>query len=181
MGVVTISSIGGGLVYFVSFIDDFSMKVLVYFIEHKSEVFDKFKQWKTQVEKQTRKQVKYLQTDNGLEYRLGEFLRQCKTEGISRHFTTPGVLVQNSVAKRMNRTLLKRARCMRIHTGLPKSFWVEVVNMAYYLVNRSPSLAIGKKVPEEVWTSSTVGCPDYVHVQEQQRPKLDPNSKVQTV
>jgi hypothetical protein len=36
--------------YFVSFIDDFSRKVWVYFTRYKSEVFTIFKQWKAQVE-----------------------------------------------------------------------------------------------------------------------------------
>ena len=53
-GPVTVPS-KGGAVYFVTFIDDFSRKVLVYFMKHKNEVFEKFKQWKAKVEKQTRK------------------------------------------------------------------------------------------------------------------------------
>ena len=45
-GPVQTASLGGS-VYFVSFIDDYSQKVWVYFIRHKSETFDKFKLWKT--------------------------------------------------------------------------------------------------------------------------------------
>jgi hypothetical protein len=40
----------GGAHYFFNFIDDFSRKVWVYFMKHKSKVFTIFKQWKTQVE-----------------------------------------------------------------------------------------------------------------------------------
>ena len=40
----------GGHVYFVTFIDDFSRKVWVNFMQHNSETFDKFKVWKIEVE-----------------------------------------------------------------------------------------------------------------------------------
>ncbi|KAK3002885.1 hypothetical protein RJ639_019249 [Escallonia herrerae] len=42
----------GGACYFVTFIDDFSRKVWVYFMKHKSEVFNVCKQWKARVENQ---------------------------------------------------------------------------------------------------------------------------------
>ena len=49
-GPVPIASLGG-FRYFVTFIDDFSRKVWVYFLKHKSEVFEKFKSWKAAVER----------------------------------------------------------------------------------------------------------------------------------
>ena len=48
--------------YFVTFIDDYSRKVWVYFLKLKNEVFGRFKEWKTMVEKRTGKQVKTLRT-----------------------------------------------------------------------------------------------------------------------
>jgi hypothetical protein len=36
--------------YFLTFIDDFSRKVCVYLMRHKSETFAKFKLWKAEVE-----------------------------------------------------------------------------------------------------------------------------------
>ena len=64
-----------------------------------------------------------------------------------RHHIVPGTPQQNEVAKRMNRTLLEHAQCMRINVALPKSFWVEAINTTAYLVNRSPSTAIDLKIP----------------------------------
>jgi hypothetical protein len=90
-GSVVVSS-NGGAYYFVSFIDDFSRKVWVYFMKHKLEVFTIFKQWKTQVKNQTERKVKYLRSDNGLEYKDTTFLEFCKTEGITCHFTVKGIL-----------------------------------------------------------------------------------------
>ena len=47
----------------------------------------------------------------------------------------------------MNRTLTKRARSMMLNSRLPEEFWAEVMNMACYLVNRSPVIPIGLRLP----------------------------------
>jgi hypothetical protein len=63
----------GGHMYFFIFIEDFSRKVWVYFMQHKSEMFAKFKLWKAEVENQTGKKVKCLRRNNGTEYSNDEF------------------------------------------------------------------------------------------------------------
>ena len=40
----------GGAHYMLTFIDDFSRKVWDYFLKHKSEAFQRFKEWKIMVE-----------------------------------------------------------------------------------------------------------------------------------
>ncbi|KAK3026910.1 hypothetical protein RJ639_041094 [Escallonia herrerae] len=151
----------GGARYFVTFIDDFSRKVWVYFTKHKSKVFNVFKPWKARVEKQTSKKLKYFRLDNGMEYKDEEFLQFCKDEGIIRHFSVKRTPEQNGVAKRMNITLLEQAKCMRLNADFPKSFCAEAVKTACYLINYSPSSAINHQVPEE----------------NEERSKLDPKSK----
>ena len=97
-------------------------------------MFGIFKKWKAQVENQTGRKIKYLRTDNGLEYRDKEFIRFCELEGITRHFTVKGTPQQNTVVERMNRTLAKRARCMRLNARLPKVFWAETVNTTSFII-----------------------------------------------
>ena len=63
----------GGVRYYVTFIDDHSRKLWVYFLKQKSEVFQKFKEWKAMVENQKGRKVKVLRSDNGGEYISGEF------------------------------------------------------------------------------------------------------------
>jgi hypothetical protein len=48
-GPVTVPSLGGSL-YYVSFIDDFFRKIWIYSLRKKSEVFEKFKEFKSLVE-----------------------------------------------------------------------------------------------------------------------------------
>lgn len=52
----------------------------------------------------------------------------------------------------MNCTLHERVRCLLSNANLPKKFLGEVVMTASYLINRSPSTAIGLKTLMEMWT-----------------------------
>lgn len=45
------------LLFFLTFINDFSREVWVYFMRYKSEVFDNFRVWKAKVEIQTWKEL----------------------------------------------------------------------------------------------------------------------------
>ena len=54
--------------------------------------------------------------------------------------TILGTPQQNGVAEHMNRILNKRAKSMRLHVGLPKTFWADTVSTAAYLINRGPSV-----------------------------------------
>lgn len=58
----------GGARYFMNIIDDLSRKVWIYLLKIKDEAFSVFKGWKKTVEKQNRKKVKGLRTDNGPDY-----------------------------------------------------------------------------------------------------------------
>ncbi|CAA7057310.1 unnamed protein product [Microthlaspi erraticum] len=71
--------------YFVLFIDDYSKNVWVYFLRQKSEVFEKFKIWKAEVENQIGRKVKYLRSDNDTKYTDGKFVKFCEEHGIQRH------------------------------------------------------------------------------------------------
>jgi len=158
--------------YMLTFIDDFSRKVWIYFLKEKSEAFKVFKEWKTLLENQTRKKIKRLRTDNDLEFCNHQFDEFCKAEGIARHKTVVNTPQQNGVAKRMNRILLERARCILSNTDLGKEFWAEAISTTCYLVNRSPNTYIKCKTPKEVWSGKLTeysnlrvfGCPAYVHV-----------------
>ena len=112
----------GGSLYYVTFTNDFSRKVWVYFLKQKSEVFTKFKLWKAKVENQTGRKIKYLTTDNGTEYTDLQFQKFYEEHGIQRHFSVRKTPQQNGVAERMNRSLTERAKCLRLNAGLPKSF-----------------------------------------------------------
>ena len=72
----------GGYVYFITFTDDRSCFGYVYLMRHKSETFEKFKEFRFEVEKQTGKSIKVLWSDRGGEYLKNEFLDNLKQNGI---------------------------------------------------------------------------------------------------
>src|SRR5688572_13417400 len=100
----------GGKRYMLTFVDDFSRKTWVYFLQHKNEKFSYFKKFKALVENQTGRKIKKLRTDNGLEFVDSEFTEFCEEHGIARHRTLVGKPQQNGVVERINRTLLEKAR-----------------------------------------------------------------------
>ena len=66
--------------------------------------------------------VKCLRSDNGGEYIDGGFNEYCAAHGMRTRKTIPETPQQNGVTECMNRILNKRARSMRLHAGLPKTF-----------------------------------------------------------
>lgn len=94
--------------------------------------------------------MKVLRTNNGLEYYNKLFEDYCENNGILRHKTTIYTPKKKGFVERMNRTLIEKVMCMLICFRQPKTFWVEALNIACYLVNRSPSIVIKCKKPMEL-------------------------------
>ena len=142
----------GGRRYFVTFIDDFSRCCAVYFLRHKSEVLDKFKEFEAVTTNECGQRIGTLRTDNGGEYLSAEFEAYLKSKGIRHQLTVPGSPEQNGVAERMNRTIVEAARSMIAHAGLPNTYWAEAVATAAYVRNRTASNAIEEHItPYERW------------------------------
>jgi transposase InsO family protein len=74
------------------------------------------------VEKQTKRKVKILCTDNGIEFCSNEFKLLCKKEGIFRHHTIPHTPQQNGVAERMSMTIISKACCMLSNASVGRQF-----------------------------------------------------------
>ena len=67
-----------GFEYYITFIDDFSRNTWIYFFKEKSEVFEKFKEFKALIENLSDKKIKTFRSDNGREYTSKEFEAFCK-------------------------------------------------------------------------------------------------------
>ena len=151
-------------------------------MKHKSETFEKFKEFQNDVENQRDQKIKFLRSDRGGEYLSHEFgmhLRKC---GIVSQLRLPGTPQRNGVYERRNCTLLDMVRSMMSLTNLPLSFWGYALETATFTLNRAPSKSVettlyelwfGKK-PKlsflKVW-----GCNAYV--KKLQPEKLEPKSE----
>eukprot|EP01018_Ginkgo_biloba_P038757 Gb_28556 [translate_table: standard] len=164
----------GGTKYFMTFIDDFSRRVWVYFLRSKSQAFNAFKEFKQEAENQCNMKIKVLRSYNGGGFTSKECAHFCNQYGIRRQFSAPYTPQQNGVVERMNRTLVEKAR-----------FWVEAVYTVVYLLNRSPTKAILHKTPEEAWSGRKLrishlkvfGSTAYAWIPHETRTKLQPKSK----
>ena len=136
----------GGKRYILTFIDDFSCKSWVYFLQEKSEAYLAFKSYKALVEKEVSSPIKIIHTDRGGEYNSHEFASFYETHGIKRQLTTAYTPQHNGVCERKNRTILNMVQSLLIRSCIPKSFWPEVVNWSIYILHRSPTLAIQNKI-----------------------------------
>ncbi|KAL8104523.1 hypothetical protein AgCh_028663 [Apium graveolens] len=126
----------GGFSYFINFIDDRSRFGYVYLMKHKSEAFEKFKEYKHEVEKQTKHGIITLRSDRGGEYLNGEFLDYLKEKGIVSQWTPPYTPQLNGVSERRNRTLLDMVRSMMSYANLPVFLWGYALETSTYLLNK---------------------------------------------
>lgn len=174
-----------GAKYFVTFIDDKSRWCKVYFIKKKNEVLNVFKQYKNIVENYCGKRIKYLQSDNGLEYCNKEFDELLKENGIQRRLTVPYTPQQNGLAERKNRTLIETARSLMLQSGVPSKFWAEAINTANYIRNRCISKSLNGTSPYKIWTGRVpnvryfqiFGTKAFILNKEQNKDKFSSRSK----
>ena len=139
-----------GYLYFITFTDDYSRYVYVYRMRHKSESFEKFKEFRQEVQNQLRKSIKILRSDRRGEYlssEFGEYLKEC---GIVSQLAPPHTPQYNGVSKRRNRTLLDMVRSIMSYANLPTSFWGYALETATHTLNRVPSKSVDK-TPYELW------------------------------
>nr|GEV56692.1 hypothetical protein [Tanacetum cinerariifolium] len=70
---------------------------------------------------------------------------RCKS-GVTKHLGAAGIQQQNGLVEETNVTHWAKVRCILIQSGPFKLFLAEDTTMSTYLVNRSPSSAIGFKI-----------------------------------
>ena len=70
-----------GYEYFITFTDDYS-RYYVYLMRRKSEAFEKFKEFRAEVENQLGKRIKAIRSDRGGEYLLRDFKDYLTQNGI---------------------------------------------------------------------------------------------------
>ena len=104
-------------------------------MKNKDEVFNKFKEFKTLIEKYTEKKIKIFQSDNGGEFTSNEFKELCIDSRIKRELTTPYNPQQNGVAERKNRTIMEATRAMLHDQDLPIHLWEEATSINVYCWN----------------------------------------------
>lgn len=140
--------------YFLTFLDDFTHLAMVYLLESKDQVFEYFQDYVTRVSNVFCRNINVLKCDNGKEYVSKVFQSFCRTKGTEIQYTIPYTPEQNGAAERLNRTLLEKGRALILESNLSKEMWGEAILCATYLLNRSPTSALGTgTTPAELYYS----------------------------
>ncbi|GBM60018.1 Retrovirus-related Pol polyprotein from transposon TNT 1-94 [Araneus ventricosus] len=100
-GPAPVTSMGGNR-YFLSIIDDYSRKVDVYIIKGKEQVFDCFKKYLANVERELNSKIKCMRSDNGLEFCHKEFENFLAKLRIKMGRTSVYTLEQNGIEEKFN-------------------------------------------------------------------------------
>jgi len=105
---------------------------IMYLLQRKREVFKYFLMYEIMAIVHLNLRISKLRCDNGHEYTSNKMIQECQRKGIRIEYT---LYNKNDVAKRMNRTIIERARCTLLHSKLDKNFWSEAVLSAVYIIN----------------------------------------------
>ncbi len=174
----------GGNRFAVLFTDDYSRYCDIFFMKKKSEVFEKFIEFKNRAESETGCKIKILRTDGGGEYVSKVMEQYLKDNGIRHQKSIPYTPQQNGLAERMNRTIMERARCMLYHAGVSKQWWAEAMHTAVWLTKRLPN-SVNEVTPFKLWYGKkpvmkklfVFGSVGYCLVPKEKRKKLDAKAR----
>ena len=107
-------------------------------MKHKSETFEKFKEFQSEVENHRNKNESFYDMIAEVKYLSYEFDLQLKQCEIVSLLTPPGTPQCNGVSEYHNRTLLDIVQSMMSLTNLPLSFWGYALVPATFTLNRTP-------------------------------------------
>lgn len=184
-GPMQVQSVTSHARYFVTFIDDYSDTVFVYYLKSKDEQTLAFDTFSAMVETQFKTKIRRFRSDRGGKYQSNAFTAKLRKMEIQHQCTVPDTPQQNGKAERMNRTLVEAANSMLQAAGMSPGFWEEAVRTAVHVRNRAPKKALKWRTPVEVLTGSkpnvdyfcVFGCLAHRLIQGDKRKKFDPHSE----
>ena len=177
----------GGARYFAVFIDEKSHMVYVYYIKHKSDLFDSYKLYEAEVTSLHGKPIKCLRSDGGGEYISDEMKDYLRTKGTKHELTVANNPQQNGMAERCIRTLSEGARTIMLKANCPRFLWAEAIQYMAFTRNHVNSSVIDvDKTPFEVWHDKKpdvsrlrqFGFKAYAFIEDKDRNKFDAKAQI---
>jgi hypothetical protein len=137
----------GKIRYLLTIVDDATRWVEMFEMKHKNDVFTEYVEFTTMLHTHHGIKVKFLQSDNDTCFLNHDFRDYTDSQGTQRRLTVHGHSVQNGVAEHMHQTILNGVRACLNASGLPPKLWGKATKYQIWIRNRSPSAAIGYKMP----------------------------------
>lgn len=136
-----------GARYILTFIDDHTRFNVIYLLKHKSQAFDKFREFKSMMEKRMGVEIVKLKSDRGGEYTSTNFLTYLREAGTEIEQGPADRPQANLVAKKFNLTILSKIRTQLVESGVPLHLWGEAAVYSSLQINCVPSKADNLDIP----------------------------------
>lgn len=130
----------GSYSYYIAFVDACTKYTWIYFLKHKSDALNAFKQFHSLVQNQFFITIKSVQTDWGSEYR--PFTKYLADLGLSHRLTCPHTSQQNGIVERKHRQIVEMGLTLLAHASIPIHFWDHSFTTAVHLINKLPTSAL---------------------------------------
>jgi Reverse transcriptase (RNA-dependent DNA polymerase)/GAG-pre-integrase domain len=165
--------------YVMDIVDDYTSLPWSIPLKTKDEAFPYLKGWEIAREKETGLQVGMYITDGG-ELKSNEMSKWLESRGTTQRFTAPYTSAHIGRVERMHRTLMGKARAMRIYAKLPDYLWDELYLTATHLTAKTITRSLGNITPFEKWYErkpdysymKEIGCKAFVLIQNRHNPKV---------
>ena len=108
----------------------------------KSDTFASYKSFASWIRTQFGLEIICLCSDRGGEYLSHDFINYLEDHGTEQKLTTHDTPEENSVAERLNHTLLETMCTIMITAQLPANLWGEALLHAAWLKNRTWTCAL---------------------------------------
>ena len=183
--------------YIMDIVDDFTSQLWSIPLKNKDDSFPELQAWEQACESETKQKVGMYITDQG-ELKSDKMREWLKSHGTDQHFTAPYTSAHIGWVEHMHRTLMAKARTMRIYAGCPPYLWDEFYLTATHLHSKTLTCSLeGGITPWEKYHGHKpdysymreIGCRVFVLIQNKHNPKVydrsleciligyDPNAK----
>jgi transposase InsO family protein len=143
--------------YIMNIVDDFTSCVWPIPLKRKSDAFNYLTTWERARELETGLKVGTYITDNG-ELKSGTMRDWLESRGSNQLFTAPYTSAYIGRVERMHRTLMAKARTMRIYAKCPTNLWDEFYITAGHLQDKTMTRSLDGTTPWQKWYEQQ---PDY--------------------
>ena len=175
-----------GSLYFVIFVDDFSLYTWIYLFKNRSELYHIYRDFTKIIETQFSKPIKVFRSDNAQEYKAHEFTSILHQFGIVPHSSCACTSQQNGRAECKLRHILDVVRATTIAASTPSQFWGEAALTTVYTINRCSSPIVQNQTRYDLLFGSSpsydllrvFGCVCFVILHDHERNKLQSHSRL---
>jgi transposase InsO family protein len=147
--------------YYLIILDDYTHYVGTFPIRHKSKVPTILRHFYNYVRNQFHLSIQSIQCGNGREFDNHALRSFLSDHGVTLRLSCPYTSSQNGKAERSIRTVNDILHTLLEQASMPRSYWVEALHTATYVLNRRPCQPLQFRTPYQL----LFGClPDYQHL-----------------